>query len=330
MSLRLSLVLVILACWVGIGATFAFDQLGNPQRTEQPPFFFTLSPDDLRNIAISTREDRTAFHFREADRRWYFDDLDDVPTALYRWGGITQLLGGPRTQRELASEITDPALYGLDDPSLTINVTLRDGTQLTVEMGDLTPDGSGNYMRQGGYDELYTVDSSWGEVMTRLVEEPPVPEWYFTMNPEEATEILYFEGNEVVRGFAIDDELGDWVECDLPATEAPCKGTDPADGGEVNDWLETFSTPDIAGADTLNLPDLTDFELYGTGRDAPYIHIRREVEVRERLTNVFRTSMIIGNATDDGMHRYAVANETQDVILVDRAWADEVLGFFRN
>ena len=330
MSLRLSLILVIAACWVGIGATFAFDQLGRVQRAEQPPFFFTLSPDDLRNISISTRDNNTAFHFREDERRWYFDDLDDVPTALYRWGGITQLLGGPRTQRELASEITDPALYGLDDPSLTINVVLRDGTQLTVEMGDLTPDGSGNYMRQGGYDELYTVDASWGEVMTRLVDEPPIPEWYFTMNPDEATEILYFEGNEVVEAYAINDEVGGWVVCDLPASEAPCAGETPADEDEITAWLINFSSPQIAGADSLNLPDLTDFELYGAGRNAPYIHIRREVEVRERLTNVYRTSIIIGDLTEDGTHRYAVANETPDVILVDSAWADEVLGFFQN
>lgn len=330
MSLRLSLILVIAACWVGIGATFAVDQLGREQRAEQPPFFFTLSPDDLRNISISTRDNNTAFHFREDERRWYFDDLDDVPTALYRWGGITQLLGGPRTQRELASEITDPALYGLDDPSLTINVVLRDGTQLTVEMGDLTPDSSGNYMRQGGYDELYTVDASWGEVMTRLVDEPPIPEWYFTMNPDEATEILYFEGNEVVEAYAINDEVGGWVVCDLPATEAPCVGETPADEDVIAAWLDNFSSPQIAGADSLNLPDPSDFELYGAGRDAPYIHIRREVEVRERLTNVYRTSIIIGNLTEDGSHRYAVANETPDVILVDSAWADEVLGFFQN
>ena len=84
MSLRLSLILVIAACWVGIGATFAVDQFGRETRTEQPPFFFTVSPDDLRNISISTREDSVNFHFREDERRWYFDHLDDVPTALYR------------------------------------------------------------------------------------------------------------------------------------------------------------------------------------------------------------------------------------------------------
>lgn len=330
MSLRLALTLVIVACWVGIGATFAADQLGREERSDQPPFFFTLAPDDLRNISISTQDDTVAFSYREEDARWYFDDLPNIPTALYRWGGITQLLGGPRTQRQLASEITDPRLYGLDDPSLTIAVTIRDGTRLRVEVGDLTPDGSGHYMRQSNYDELYTVDASWGEVMTRLVDERPLPEWYFEMNPEEATEILFFTGNDVVKAFAIHEDRGEWIVCDLPANAAPCVGEETADQAAIAAWLAHFSKPDIIGAEELNLPTLDDFEPYGTGRDAPYIHIRREVEVRERLTNVYRTSMIIGDVTADGASRYAVANETEDVILVARDWADTTLELFAD
>jgi hypothetical protein len=38
--------------------------------------------------------------------------------------------------------------------------------------------------------------------------------------------------------------------------------------------------------------------------------------------------MTIGDVTEDGKSRYAVANETSDVILVDREWADRVLDLF--
>ena len=328
MSLRVSLVLVIAASWIAIAASIVIAQLGETERAEQPPFFFTLAPDDLRHITISSPEHSTSWHFREDDRRWYFDGHEDIPTDLYRWGGITQLLGGPRSQRELAKTISDPALYGLDDPKLTITVELRDGRQLTVEMGDLTADGGANYARQSGYDELYTVDYSWGDVMLRLVEERPYPEWYFTMDPEEATEILLFEENEVTSGYAIDDESGDWVLCDLPANEAPCVGTTPVDEAMMLDYLTHFGNPEIDGAELLNLSDPTEFEPYGVGRDAPYVHIRREVEVRELLTEVYRTSMIIGDVTPDGESRYAIANETQDIIRVDKEWADKMLDLF--
>ncbi len=328
MSLRLSLVLVIAACWIAIGASIVVKQLGQEERTEQPPFFFTLAPDDLRNISITSGANSTSWHFRENDRRWYFDDQKDVPTSLYRWGGITQLLGGPRSQRELKKTIDNPALYGLDDPLLTVNVRLRDDRQLTVQMGDLTPDGGAHYARQSGYDQLYTVDYSWGDVMLRLVEEPPYPDWFYTMDPAEATEILLFEANEVTSGYAIDEDSADWVICDLPASDAPCQGTTPIDTDLIMDYLSHFGDPAIDGAEALNLNDRTAFEPYGLGVDAPYIHIRREVQVRELLTEVYRTSMIIGDPTPDGNYRYAVANETEDIIRVDKAWADKMLEMF--
>ena len=328
MSLRFSLVLVIAACWIAIGASIVIKQLGQEERAEQPPFFFTISPDDLRNISISSGENSTTWHYREDQRRWYFDDQKDVPTDLYRWGGITQLLGGPRSQRELKKTIDNPELYGLDDPLLSITVRLRDDRELTVEMGDLTPDGGAHYASQSGYDQLYTVDYSWGNVMLRLVEEPPYPEWFFTMDPSEATEVLLFDANEVTSGFAIDDESGQWVVCDLPAVDAPCKGTEAADDDVILDYLTHFGNPLIDGAEVLNVADLADYVPFGVDRDAPYVHIRREVQVRELLTEVYRTSMVIGDVTPDGNYRYAVANETQDIIRVDKEWADKVLAMF--
>ena len=328
MSLRVSLVLVIAACWIAIGASIVVKQLGETERTEQPPFFFTLSPDDLRHISITSGENSTSWHFREDERRWYFDDEKDVPTALYRWGGITQLLGGPRSQRELKKSVDNPELYGLDNPLLAITVQLRDDRQLTVEMGNLTPDGGAHYARQTGYDELYTVDYSWGDVMLRLVEEPPYPEWFYTMDPNEATEILLFEGNDVTSGYGLDEDLDEWFVCDLPAGDPPCKGTVAADLELVTDYLTHFGNPVIDGAELLNVTDPAAYEPYGVGRDAPYVHIRREVEVRELLTEVYRTSMIIGGVTPDGNYRYAVANETQDIIRVDREWADKMLTMF--
>ena len=46
------------------------------------------------------------------------------------------------------------------------------------------------------------------------------------------------------------------------------------------------------------------------------------------VTEVTRLTMTIGDTTEDGESRYAVANETSDVILVDAKWADRVLELF--
>ncbi|MBT7003453.1 MAG: hypothetical protein HOA06_01885, partial [Chloroflexi bacterium] len=101
MNLRFLLVLITVLAYVSIGVTWFITNEPVETNEPDPPFFYTLSPDDLRNISIDTGEKVSSWSLREDVHRWYFDDLENVPADLFRWGGITQLLGGPRTQRVL-------------------------------------------------------------------------------------------------------------------------------------------------------------------------------------------------------------------------------------
>ena len=58
------------------------------------------------------------------------------------------------------------------------------------------------------------------------------------------------------------------------------------------------------------------------------IRIERPSATQANVTEVDRISMTIGDVTEDGLHRYAVMNETSDVVLVTREWADQVLELF--
>ena len=137
MNLRFTLLLITGLSYIAIGVTWFLTNPASEQQEIEPPFFYTLAPDDLRHIEIDIGDDKTGWNLRKDTRRWYFDDMDDIPADLFRWGGITQLLGGPRTQRVLSQEIDDESLYGLDDPSTVITVTLRDESQvkLILEIG---------------------------------------------------------------------------------------------------------------------------------------------------------------------------------------------------
>jgi len=328
MNLRLLLVLVTVLSYVAIGAVWFITSPEEVIVEEEPPFFYTLAPEDLRNINIDTGENETSWSLREDVSRWFFDDLNDVPTDLFRWGGITQLLGGPRTQRVLAQEIDDVTLYGLDDPSAKFAVTLRDGTVVTLLLGDLTPDGVNNYARVEGFPQLVLVDASWGRVLERLVDEPPYPEWYYTLNGQPR-EVILFDNNEVIRAYGWERETQNWFICDIPLLTDPCTGSQLADGDAIDAELEHFGNPEIIGAVELNLGEDTLFEKYGTIVDSPYIAVR--IENRNPETNVIevtRLTMTIGDETDGGVARYAVANETSDVIKVNAEWAERVLELF--
>jgi hypothetical protein len=327
MNLRLLLVLITVLSYVAVGVTWVLTNPTEELVEDEPPFFYTLSPDDLRNIKIDTGQSAISWSLREESRRWYFDDMNDIPADLYRWGGIAHLLGGPRTQRVLSQSIDDAATYGLDNPSAILTVTLRDESQVELVLGDLTPDGGNNYARISGFPQLVLVDSSWGAVLERLVTEPPWPEWYYTLSGQ-VREILLFDNNEVLRAYGYDRNNDIWYVCDLPLDTDPCTGEQLADSDALNAEIAHFGTPDIIGSVVLNLGEDVDFEPYGTTLTSPYIAMRIENKTDQNVTEVTRITMTIGDETDGGKSRFAVANETSDVIKIDAEWADRVLDLF--
>lgn len=328
MNLRFTLLLITALSYIAIGVTWFLTNPASEQQEIEPPFFYTLAPDDLRHIEIDIGDDKTGWNLREDTRRWYFDDMDDIPADLFRWGGITQLLGGPRTQRVLSQEIDDESLYGLDDPSTVITVTLRDESQVKLILGGLTPDGENNYARVDGFPQLVLVDSTWGGVLQRLVTEPPVPEWYYQLEGT-VREIILFDNNEVLRAYGYDRQNDKWTVCDIPLETDPCTGSVAADGEALQAEIDHFGQPAINGAIALNLTDDEAFVPYGTTVDSPYIAVRIENPGSQAgVTEVTRLTMTFGDLTREGDARYAVANETSDVISIDAEWADRVLDLF--
>ena len=96
----------------------------------------------------------------------------------------------------------------------------------------------------------------------------------------------------------------------------------------MNEEIEHFGNPIIDGAIALRLDDDDEYIPFGTTIDSPYIAIRVENKNASNVTEVTRLTMTIGDKTEDGESRYAVANETSDVIAVDLQWADRVLDLF--
>ena len=80
----------------------------------------------------------------------------------------------PPRPRVLKEELDDAQEYGLDPPQTYITVTLKDGRQISVLLGDKTPDGLSHYAHVVGFSPLYLVSATWGDVINRVVTEPPI------------------------------------------------------------------------------------------------------------------------------------------------------------
>ena len=184
MNLRATLLLVTGAAIAGlIVYTDPFGEEEEPQR--QTPWFYRVSADDIEAIEIDHQGARIRIN-RVALDVWEFEHPSGIPPAQPRWRGVTLLLSGPRTSRELTAgdtAIEDLAQYGLDNPSTIVKLGLRGGRRLQFRLGDKTTDGANHYAQVVGFTQLFLIDAAWGDVMAGLATEPPLPKWYVKRDP---------------------------------------------------------------------------------------------------------------------------------------------------
>jgi len=179
MNLKVTAGLVVVALvvgWIAYINPFESDE----EVAEEAPWFYQVEMDDIVDIQITHRDESVGF-FRTDQNWWSFKDPVDVPPSLFRWGGIVLLLSGPQTRRDLsatAAKIEDPAEYGLDNPQTVVDIGLRGGRFLQFRLGEKTTDGEQYYAQVEGFDELFLIVSTWGDVISRIARDPPIPKWY--------------------------------------------------------------------------------------------------------------------------------------------------------
>lgn len=348
MSLRLSLVLIVLFAVSAIVVAWFIRNAPGPAGEPDPPYFYTLDSDTISRISITVGEQSISWHVRREDNRnrWYFDEPENIPVDIKRWGGITLLLGGPRPDRLLLAEyegLENPEIYGLDDPPLKIDVTLRDGTTVALHIGNTTPDGGAHYARQAGMSQLQLIDSSWGQVLERLVNEPPYPGWYYgeSLDPkiENIHQALFYDGYDLIRALGYnDDDYPDkeegWYVCDIPVgADEPCTGDVKLDTNAVREMLQPILEPQIIAVEAYGQGETYEelsplFDQYGAGETSPYVTLRMEVVPDSGVTNIWAISLSFGDLTSDGSEMYVVAMDSPDVLRADAEWAKGILDLY--
>ena len=329
MNLRISLLLICILSWVSIfGVLIYKSDIGKEDVENTSNFFYRLSAQDLTNISI-TKDSKTLSWHSGKDHNWFFDDLDGVPANNYRWGGIIDLLSGPKLYRTLAEDIDSKSKYGLDDPSLQITMYLKNGDKRILYIGDMTPDGINNYAYMEGQKELVMIDNTWYGVFSRLIEDPPYPDWMFELDPLTAIEFVLINNSKIYKAIGKNKNNEKWHECSLPITGNPCDGDKEVDSELAINRIKHISEMTILKSEKLNLMFAEDYEGYGLGPNAPYIDIKTVSLDSKGNRTIYNTSMSIGNITEDKTGYYVVAKETKDVIVVEKNWGDKTLSFFQ-
>ncbi len=156
------------------------DPTANPTMAfpTSPPqeYLFDIQPEEVVNITVrdSKQSQEVVMAWDEEDESWMLE-APVVPLEDTNFEQITSMLA-QILSLQITSTLEDPpdtALIGLKYPQYVITLTLRNGTQQTLNVGDATPVGSGYYVRLGDGD-IVVVNKFGLDFVLGMVEDPPV------------------------------------------------------------------------------------------------------------------------------------------------------------
>ena len=181
--MKLRFIIAMAALAIGLGGWYYVTSRPQPlPPPEARPFVWSVEMSDLVRIGIELpRQNLSESWQQHEDRYWYFTDPEGPQVDIHRWGGgIPLLLSGPGANRLIAEDPTPEQLaaFGLDKPQMVLHLGLIDGTELEIHIGDSTPDRISYYSKQAHRTKVFTVDTTWYEVIEQLVKDPPYPPGY--------------------------------------------------------------------------------------------------------------------------------------------------------
>ena len=160
---QLIILLVVLGC--AVGAYFAAKSYSSHKEASKKSATYTafsLSDDDISGIQnITAANDAGGFnvnHDSKADT-WTFADFPDEKVDTTQIHTMTDALSNLSSNNEIKN-VTDFTQYGLDSPTMTVTITLSDGSTHKLAVGDYNNQIAEYYLRVDDADTVYTISST--------------------------------------------------------------------------------------------------------------------------------------------------------------------------
>ena len=333
MSLKLTVLMVVAAAVVGVVAYInPFED--SEERVPGSPWFYQVAENDIDFIEVTHEGERVAFRKR-GKSDWIFLDPANIPPAYTRWSGIILLLGGPATRRDLtptSTVIEDPAQYGLDDPATVITVGLTGDRSIQFTLGDETTDGRYVYGQVSGFPQLFIIADDWGNVLSRLASEPPLPKWSVKRDAEDVNEVSIYLGDANLKDtpqLQFKEQDGEWLVKDFTKDEEAI----PVDLERWDKVVPLLGGPPRVEVEVPAVDD-ADFTEWGISDDSTGIEFRFPGTTARGTAFVDWVRFRVGSKTPDGRSYYARPESHEmnifqiPVLTVDADWIDTLLNLY--
>ena len=305
-------------------------------------FLYTIPEEEIISLIIEKEKEVARFEIEE--NIWkIFKNESSFPVNNSRWSGITFLIKEPVIQRTISSgEETVLSNFGLDEPKFTAKILLKKRTDydnLKISFGNLSPDGTYQYVRLNDDLNIYALNTSFGNALKFLIDSPPFPDWVYSFDKENINEVLIYNSGNLIQAygrniFTIDNNK--WKICDIlideltgmPYTEEePCEGNEFSKLGHVEEILDLMKNPAIENVVITGLETEEDYLEYGIDKNSTYLYLRNNNFNENGSLIIKPITLSIGNferSINQEMKINAVFQDSKDVVQLEDEWADNL------
>ena len=334
MNIKYTISLLFIAIIAGI--VYVIDPFNTEEAKVVKPWFYQVHVDDMMGISIDHMGDNTSF-VRTKSNTWAFNTDQLLPPDRIRWGAVDFLLGGPQTKRDLSETtviIDNPAQYGLDQPHTTVTIDLTLNRTLQFKLGDKTTDGNHHYGQVTGFPQLFLIADVWGDIIARMVTEPPLPQWYTLLTPDRIDEINVYgsspdpENQTNYVSYLFDNKSQSWTLTDFRIDTVPI----PVNQSKFLEALDVLRRPENVGIEVHRVPD-KDYTEWGISENGMLIEIRFDDISEEGRTYKKSNVFLIGDKLDNLQTRYGIpdnADPYQPVLVLPDQWLSTVFGLLES
>jgi len=170
---RLRNTLILLAGLVLLGAFVYFSEIRGQKAPPEEPPFMEFSILDVARFQVEAREGSRMVAIHRGPAEWDMEEPYQAEGDFARLEGTLVRLSSVKPKRTLTETAASFAPFGLDDPSLTVQVELEDGSTQSLEVGDQTPDRASYYARLGGGQAVLLIESATVDPLNSLITLPP-------------------------------------------------------------------------------------------------------------------------------------------------------------
>ena len=299
-------ILVLLVLVAALGTYLWVWEIPKAEREGKKEKLLAVDKDAVTGVSLTYPDRQIELH--KDEKGWRVTKPIDAPADDNAVKAVVSTLADAEVQKTVDEMPSDLAPFGLDKPTVTARVTLKDGSQPpAVAVGKNTAIGGKTYVRKGDEPKLYLTTSSIGFGLNKQVKDLRDKQ-ILTFKDEDVTRVeIAPQGAEKVTLTRKDKDA--W-------TVDP--GDHPADATEVRSYLSS-----LRSTRAVDFPDDAGGDLGKYGLVAP----RLAVTVTMGKDGGATQGLLVGGETTEGTQKQVYAKRAdQPTVYALGEWSFRTLG----